>query len=668
MGLTTGHDATIRRFAARIAACLLAGVFLAAGCSKPPEKDPFFDHWRDKADNSQGYSPSAGPKNLAAQSKSIESAQKIQVSESALNSKPVVVDVATEKRLPTTRVSLKMYNTDLVAVLRALARAANQNIVVSSTLQPVEVKPQIMIQRVDAPDGQGGGQSGQGGQAPQDKKSKDDKSRSILVNINIADAPWNEAFESILHANGLSYTWEGDIIRVVTLEDLENDQKMKKAQEEILVQKEKLKIADPLLTYKVEINYADLGDMLDTVTTYLDPDKKIKKALSLSDISSGSSTSSSGLGSNITINQKEDKVDSLSSSAGKAIERPGKTRGFVVPDYHTNSLIIQANKTDMDKICKLIAAMDEPRPQVVVKAFIIETTKDVARELGVQWGGKLQSGSGNTPFTMAPGGYYTVDEGTVGSLLPYYGTSPSGQGFGINFPTAGALTSASTTAATGLGGSGMGLNFLFGNINGNNLEAQLTALAESGKVNILSNPSITTLENRVAYTWNGRQIPYVTTSQYGTNVQFRNAVLLLGMIPHIIDGNRLRMDILVKNDEVDNNQNNWVQGNPPIITKETRTALIVEDGDTIVISGLTKDTVADTASGIPYLKDIPGLGYLFKAKGDSVTKQEVLVFITPTVLAPKPLAMAPRPKVTQMEPEAVVYPSDGLNLEMRPGF
>jgi len=128
------------------------------------------------------------------------------------------------------------------------------------------------------------------------------------------------------------------------------------------------------------------------------------------------------------------------------------------------------------------------------------------------------------------------------------------------------------------------------------------------------------------------------------------------------------MDILVTNDEVDNNQNNWVQGNPPLITKETRTTLIVEDGDTIVISGLTKDTVSDTASGIPYLKDIPGLGYLFKTKGDSVTKQEVLIFITPTVLAPKPLAMAPGPRVTPMDGNAMVLPSDGVDLESRPGF
>lgn len=666
MGVMTGHHATDRRFAAIVAACLLAGAILAAGCSsKPPEKDEFFDHWRDKADASQGYSPTSGPKNLSTQAKPIESSLKTRMPETALNAKPVVVDVSKEKRLPTTRVSLKMYNTDIVAVLRALARAANQNIVVSSTLRPVEARTQPLIQVTPVADGQGG----QPPQAP--APSKDDKTRSIMVNVNIADAPWDQAFESILHANGLSYTWEGDIIRVVTLEDLENDQKMKEVQEKIMVQKEKLKLGDPLVTCKVEINYADLTDLLETVRVFLDPTRKIKARPTLEGIqSSSSSGSGTATGPSITMNSgsKSDSNNENKEDDEKKIGRPGKVRGYVTPDYHTNSLIIQASREDMDRLLKLIAQVDEPRPQVVVKAFIIETTKDVARELGVQWGGKLQSGSGNTPFTMTPGGYYTVDDGTVGNLLPYYGTSPSGQGFGINFPTSGALTSASSTAATGLGGSGMGLNFLFGNINGNNLEAQLTALAERGKVNILSNPSITTLENRVAYTWNGRQIPYVSSSQYGTNVQFRNAVLLLGMIPHIIDGDRLRMDILVTNDEVDSNQNNWVQGNPPLITKETRTTLIVNDGDTIVISGLTKDLVSDTSSGIPYLKDIPGLGYLFKAKGDSVTKQEVLIFITPTVLSPKPLAMSGGPKVTRMDSDAVVLPSDGVDLEYRPGF
>ncbi|QLA15761.1 secretin N-terminal domain-containing protein [Desulfolutivibrio sulfoxidireducens] len=663
---TTG--AGVHRFTACFAVFLLAGLLAAAGCSKPPDKDPFFDHWSEKATNSQGYSPSSGPKNLAAQAKPIESAQKTRVSETMLSSKPVVMDLGKEKKLPAKRVSLKMYNTDLVAVLRALARAADQNIVVSSSIKPVDAQAKG---QGDGAGGQGGsgGQGGPGGKGDAPEKSPDDKARSVLVNINITDAPWNEAFESILHANGLTYTWEGDIIRVVTLEDLENDQKMKEAQEKILVQKEKLKLGDPLVTCKVEINYADLGDVLETVRVFLDPTRKIKARPKLEDIqrsaSSGSGSSSGGTVVLNTQNKSKDDDEDNKDEDEKKVGRPGKVRGYVTPDYHTNSLIIQASREDMERLLKLVEQVDEPRPQVLVKAFIIETSKDVARELGIQWGGKLQSGSGNTPFVMSPAGYLDTD----GNLVPYYGTSPSGQGFGINFPTSGALSSAASTATTGLGGEGMGLNFLFGNINGNNLEAQLSALAENGKVNILSNPSITTLENRVAYTWNGRQIPYVSSSQYGTNVQFRNAVLLLGMVPHIIDGTRLRMDILVTNDEVDNNQDNWVQGNPPLITKETRTTLIVEDGDTIVISGLTKDTVTDNVSGIPYLKDIPGLGYLFKSKGDSVSKQEVLIFITPSVLKQRPMAMAPRPGAAELEAKsAPVMPSDGVNLEMRPGF
>jgi type IV pilus assembly protein PilQ len=122
MGVFKADGSGFHRFAACLAVCLMAGALCALGCSKPPEKDPFFEHWSRKAEDSQGFSPSAGPKNLAAQAKPIESTHKTRVSETMLNAKPVVMDVGAEKKLPVKRVSLKMYNTDLVAVLRTLAR------------------------------------------------------------------------------------------------------------------------------------------------------------------------------------------------------------------------------------------------------------------------------------------------------------------------------------------------------------------------------------------------------------------------------------------------------------------------------------------------------------------------------------------------------------------
>jgi hypothetical protein len=88
MGVFKADGSGFHRFAACLAVCLMAGALCALGCSKPPEKDPFFEHWSRKAEDSQGFSPSAGPKNLAGQAKPIESTHKTRVSETMLNAKP----------------------------------------------------------------------------------------------------------------------------------------------------------------------------------------------------------------------------------------------------------------------------------------------------------------------------------------------------------------------------------------------------------------------------------------------------------------------------------------------------------------------------------------------------------------------------------------------------
>jgi type IV pilus assembly protein PilQ len=107
-------------------------------------------------------------------------------------------------------------------------------------------------------------------------------------------------------------------------------------------------------------------------------------------------------------------------------------------------------------------------------------------------------------------------------------------------------------------------------------------------------------------------------------------VLRLEITPHVIDGDNLKMKINVKKDEVDLTRT--VDGNPFIIKKETDTSLIVKNGETIVISGLSKQRTSETDNGIPFLKDVPYLGYLFKGEGKGESMEEVLIFITPHIL------------------------------------
>jgi len=252
----------------------------------------------------------------------------------------------------------------------------------------------------------------------------------------------------------------------------------------------------------------------------------------------------------------------------------------------------------------------------------VETTKGVARDLGVMWGGYNRSTQGKEDLIITGGGVSPA--GPIGGT----GTAPQRSGLGVNFPVD--TTNLSSVIAP------MGsLGLLFGRIDGNLLEVQLQALQQDNKLNILSSPSITTLDNQEASTKNGERIPYVTTeTSGGTTTQttkFEDVVMELKITPHVIDGKNLKMKILVKKDEVDMTRRSSM-GDPYIIKKQTETELIVKDGETIVISGLTKQTNTYSQSGVPWLKDIPVLGWAFKSDGKGENMEEVLIFITPHIL------------------------------------
>ncbi len=632
------------RYGRAVVAALVTASLILPGCVKQPKKDAFVQHWDTQANKSEGYSPTARPR-------------KIEKDQSAIVTKKQVKEEAKPARqLPKQRVTLRMYDTDLVAVVRAMARAANQNVVLSSSI----------------PGSTGSGQ-GQG----QDKGG-------LRINVNVTDAPWDETFTSILTTNGLTYSMDGDIIRVMTLADMEQQNKIKEADNRRAAEAARARELEPYETWKVEVNFADLDELSVTLNalcgnTATVPGLGEKKVTDIIKASSGPSNPNDNTARrDISVSEPAKAPTPALPALGDY--KVGLLKGFVIPDHYSNSLVIQASRDDAEKIIQLVEKLDQPRPQIRLKAFIVQTDMSTAQQLGIQWGGLLK----NSNFQLSPGQAGTITStnstgntgttsatstttgGTAGSTLatsstasnattgatgvtnamtPIYGGGTSGQGFGINNPAS------LTSAATGLGASGTALNFLFGKIGENVLEAQLTALAADNKVKILSSPTITTMENKEAYTENGKKIPYVSTSQNGTNVQFADALLRLQMLPHVIDGSNLRMNIVVKDDQVDENQSNWVQGNPPIYKRETRSTLVVEDGDTIVISGLTRDTVTNGQSGVPFLGDIPGLGWAFKSKSTTVERAQILIFVTPKILKEKPIAPVP-PLADHVAPQA----------------
>ena len=514
----------------------LAGVLLSAvlvvGCAgnETVRKDFPFEKWSTMAETATGHSPAPRPRSADLARELLKGS-----GEPGGELKPETI-----RELPTQMVTLKIRQADIKAVLRSLARIIDKNILVKN-----EIKGE--------------------------------------VTIDFKDVPWNQAFNSLLRTQGLTYTWEGDILRVMTLEDMEIDLKRK-------TQEQGIRWVEPILTAVIPIDYAKPRELKDNLESFL-------------------------------TRTKEDKP-----------------RGSIRVDEHSNSLIVSAIRDDIARMIPVIEKIDRPTPQIRIKANIVETSKDTARNLGIQWGGMYSRKIGSDNLFVTPGGTSgsAVPPGSAlsGTYTPTFGPPGiGGQGYGVNFPVA-------ETAMTAAGGAAS-LGLLIGSIGGNILDLQLSALQKDGKLNILSSPSITTLDNQKAFTENGERVPYSTLDTSVTpptrTVKFEDAVLRLEITPHVIDGRKLMMTIVVKKDEVDLSRT--VEGNPFIIKKQTQTALIVEDGETIVISGLTKQRGASSDSGVPWLKDIPVLGWLFKGEGTTSSMEEVLIFITPKILAPALAAM-----------------------------
>ena len=483
--------------------------FLLVGSCATPQKekqDPFFDKWKTKAETSKGTSPAA-PKPLDEQPQIIKP--------KALPSVAKIEEV-TQKPLPTRTISLKMTNIEVAVVLRALARAADQNIIVSEQV-------------------------------------------AGKININITQAPWDQVFLGILRTQGLSYAWEGQIIRIMTADDMEEDIKRQ-------ARKRELKLTEPPLTRIVPIKFSSADKLKDNLEKFL------------------------------------------------TLDKDGKAIGSILVDNHTNSLIIQAIRNDMKSIISVIEQLDKPTAQVLIEAYIVEANKDVARELGIQWGGLIRSGKG-TGVGFGTGADNNALGGTVDQAV-----NPT-SGNVVNLP------------ANPIGGfEPFTLGAIYQNIGDALLTAQLSALQNKGKLNILSSPSITTLDNQTAYIESGEDIPFQTVEDGEVNVEFKKATLRLTVTPHVIDNKTLKMYINVHKDEADFSQT--VLGNPTIITKNAETNVIQLDGQTIVIGGLGKETTTRSDTGVPYLEDIPGLGYLFKRKSSADQLEDLLIFITPHILEP----------------------------------
>jgi type IV pilus assembly protein PilQ len=294
-------------------------------------------------------------------------------------------------------------------------------------------------------------------------------------------------------------------------------------------------------------------------------------------------------------------------------------RGSITTDPRTNTLIVQDTNAHIDQVRKLVHVLDVPVKQVLIESRIVIASNTFQQSLGARFGiGGIHVGpnssiatSGNLTGTdqilaNGPGGPYLTGTGSLNVNLPATNTSGS----------VGQLAVAI-------------LNNDF------QVDLELSALQAEGKGEVVSSPHVITANQQKAHIEQGVEIPYQNAASSGaTTVQFNNAVLSLDVTPQITPDNRVLMQIEVHKDNVGQTVQTANGGSVPSIdTRQVNTQVLVDNGDTVVLGGIYETNVTTSVSKVPLLGDIPLLGFLFRQKSETNNKDELLIFVTPKILA-----------------------------------
>ena len=297
-------------------------------------------------------------------------------------------------------------------------------------------------------------------------------------------------------------------------------------------------------------------------------------------------------------------------------------RGQLTVNQASNALVIQDTESRVGSFAELVRSLDLQVPQVQIEARIVQADTSYSRSLGVQWGisntATANNGAGTSFFGNPTGGFSEQQLDTKGTIT---------RSFLVNLPA----------AVSGLS-SVPGAGFTFGKIgtrDGFSLDLRLSAGELLGLTKVIAAPKITTLDKREAKISQGESIPFQTTSLQGTQTTFVDANLELQVTPQITsrDPKEPNKQVLLKiratRNAVGARSN---PAGPSIDKREATTQVLVVDGETMVIGGIFVDTQTNTVAGLPYLSRIPVLGWLFKNKTESVSKQELLIFLTPSIV------------------------------------
>jgi type IV pilus assembly protein PilQ len=400
---------------------------------------------------------------------------------------------------------------------------------------------------------------------------------SGTLTMRLLDVPWDQALELILSARGLGKEQTGNVMRVAPVEVLRTEYEAK-----IEARKGSLQL-ESLVTEFITLSYTKVADV----------------KMMLEDSQSKGKTGTTAEGA-----MPEADSSGLMSS-----------RGSILVDARTNTLIVKDTIEAINNIKRLIAVIDMPIQQVLIEARIVEVSDTFTHSIGVRWGGNVnQQSSSNFPGTIAIGAAGTTAANSD-AIIAGGPTAATARGFLVDLPAAG-------------NGGAIGLS-LGSFSNAINLDLELSAAQADGDAKIISNPRIVTSNLTPATVTQGTLVPIVTpgTANAPATTVLTTAALTLNVTPQITADDGVILDIVVTKDTP-----TIFNGATGIDSKAITTNVYVQDGETIVIGGVYTRDKAENSQGVPYLSEIPFLGWLFKTESIRDNKTELLIFITPKVM------------------------------------
>ena len=393
------------------------------------------------------------------------------------------------------------------------------------------------------------------------------------LTLRLQDVPWDQALDIILQAKGLGVRKNGNVLWVAPKEEIAAKDKL---DFESLASVEGV---ESLRTQSFQMNYAKAIDIAPQ-------------------LSAGGGTPNSGA-------------------------RILSARGSVFAEPRTNQLFVTDTPAKLDQIQKLITQLDIPVRQILIEARIVEASDTFGKSLGVKLGGNDLSTSKGGEGGVALGGDKRLAFGSS------YGNAVAATGLGGTQNLSSNFVNLPAVGQNGYGAATFALT-LFSAASNHLMALEISALEADGKGKVVSSPRVITADQVKALIEQGTELPYQVASSSGaTSIAFRKANLKLEVTPQITPEGSVSLDLDVTKDSV----GQATAAGFAINTKHIKTQVLVENGGTVVIGGIFEVNENESETKVPFLGDLPGIGYLFKTRQRSTNKQEMLVFITPKVVS-----------------------------------